>query len=109
MAFAAAYDAGDWPFAKPIEVVQKAGEVLYIPTGWHQAHVNLEETVALNVQIATPTHMPLDRDWSAHSDPETGFEWEYNWKTFQVRTDADDEDDEEADGDAAPEEVEEGA
>ena len=50
----------------------------------------------------------LNRTLSLPADDDD-VEWEYNWKTFQVRTDDDDEDVEETDGDAAPEEVEEGA
>ena len=95
-AFADRLDAGNWPFPKPLECVQRPGEVLYVPTGWHQAHVNLAESAALNVQLATPTHVPLDRDWSQHGDPESGAAWEFNWKTLQVRTEPEEEEDDEA-------------
>ena len=104
-AFADRLDAGNWPFPKPLECVQRPGEVLYVPTGWHQAHVNLAESAALNVQLATPTHVPLDRDWSQHGDPESGAAWEFNWKTLQVRTEPEEEEEAADEATEAPAQV----
>ena len=36
------------------ECIQRAGEAIYIPAGWHHAVVNIGETVALAVQKSGP-------------------------------------------------------
>lgn len=33
---------------QPIEVVQEAGEVIFIPSGWHHQVYNLEDTISIN-------------------------------------------------------------
>ena len=38
------------PF-RPLECVQQAGEVLYVPTGWHHAIINLEHAVGMAVEV----------------------------------------------------------
>ena len=65
-------------------LVQMPGEVLYVPTGWHQAQLNLVDALAVNSQIATPTHMPLQRDVVRFTDPQSGADFEVNEKTGEM-------------------------
>eukprot|EP01051_Picozoa_sp_SAG22_P002624 SAG22_NODE_119_length_19257_cov_43.260413_15_plen_607_part_00 len=41
------------PEARPIEFVQRAGDVLYVPDGWFHGTVQLEDTVGVALQIKT--------------------------------------------------------
>ncbi|KAL9958455.1 hypothetical protein ACROYT_G035470 [Oculina patagonica] len=34
--------------SKPITVIQKEGEVIFVPSGWHHQVINLEDTVSIN-------------------------------------------------------------
>ena len=36
---------------RPLECVQRPGEVFYVPTGWHHAVINLEHSVGLAVEV----------------------------------------------------------
>ena len=36
-----------WPGARPVEILQRPGEVVYVPQGWHHVVVNLELSVAV--------------------------------------------------------------
>ena len=84
VAFAAALEAdGGWAPPRPRTCVQQPGELLYVPTGWHSAHVNLGDTLAVNTQVATPTHMPLKRDVERQVDAD-GNVYEVNAKTGEV-------------------------
>lgn len=57
----------------------------YVPTGWHAAHLNVADVIGVEVPVATPTHLPLERDFFAQSDPSTGMSWETNAKSGAVR------------------------
>jgi oxalate decarboxylase/phosphoglucose isomerase-like protein (cupin superfamily) len=39
--------SSDWPHAKPIEFIQRPGEIVYVPGGWHHVVINVEDTVAV--------------------------------------------------------------
>jgi hypothetical protein len=36
---------------KPLECVQNAGEVLFVPTGWLHAVLNMEDSIGLAVEV----------------------------------------------------------
>ena len=84
-ALAERLDRGDWPYPRPLQVLLRAGDVLYVPAGWHTAHLNVADAIAVNVQIGSPTHVPLARDWRAVGADETGAEIEANAKTGEMR------------------------
>lgn len=39
---------------RPIEVIQNAGDLIYVPDGWSHAVVNIDDTVALSFQRSKP-------------------------------------------------------
>ena len=43
----AAVGSPEWPGAPPVEILQRPGEVVYVPQGWHHIVVNLETSVAV--------------------------------------------------------------
>lgn len=44
--------------ASRIQFVQKEGETVYVPAGWHHAVLNLECTVCVTQNFASPCHYP---------------------------------------------------
>ena len=43
-------DWGQGSAARPLECIQREGELLYVPEGWYHATVNLGDTVAVASQ-----------------------------------------------------------
>ena len=39
--------AADWPYARPVHAIQRAGEIMFVPHGWWHAVLNLEHTLAV--------------------------------------------------------------
>lgn len=39
---------------RPIEAIQNAGDLMYVPEGWSHAVVNIDDTVAVSFQRAKP-------------------------------------------------------
>ena len=48
------------PEQRPIECTLKAGEVIYVPSGWWHAVLNLEDTIAVTQNFVGPFnfHVP---------------------------------------------------
>ncbi len=45
--------APDWPYARPVEAVQRAGEIMFVPHGWWHAVLNLQHTLAVTQNYAS--------------------------------------------------------
>jgi hypothetical protein len=48
---------------RPLECVQRAGEVAFVPTGWNHATINLEPTVGMAYEVGDS----CPPQWSAKS------------------------------------------
>ena len=53
--------AADWPHARPLEAIQAAGEVMFVPNGWWHAVLNLEHTVAVTQNYVSSAN--FDAAW----------------------------------------------
>ena len=40
---------------KPYDCVQEAGTILFIPSGWHHATINLEDTIGIAIELGGAT------------------------------------------------------
>lgn len=49
---AALQDKGQFPHfqeaCQPLEIIQEAGEIIFVPSGWHHQVYNLEDTISIN-------------------------------------------------------------
>lgn len=67
----------EWPDAwRPIEVIQKPGQTVFVPNGWPHVVLNLELTVAVTHNYASE-HGPFERMWQEveTEEPEFAERW----------------------------------
>lgn len=58
----------------PLEVIQEAGEMIYVPGGWWHMVLNLEDAIAVTQNVADTSNFPLvwndmQRSKSRHAEP----------------------------------------
>lgn len=62
-----------WPMAwRPVEVLQRRGEVVFVPAGWAHLVINLSLTVAVTHNYACE-HGPFERMWQQVVEDEPSF------------------------------------
>ena len=54
--------------ARPLECIQREGELLYVPEGWYHATVNLGDTVAVASQRLHQSAADMLNSLSAHPE-----------------------------------------
>ena len=45
--------------SRPLECNQQAGDILYVPSGWHHATINVGDTAGIALQVIPPLHSLL--------------------------------------------------
>ena len=48
--------APEWPYARPIECIQRRGEIMYVPNGWWHAVLNVSNTLAVTQNFVSTSN-----------------------------------------------------
>lgn len=47
------------PHQRPLEIMQRPGDVIYVPAGWWHLVLNLDDTIAFTQNYVSPSNLPL--------------------------------------------------
>ena len=62
-------------FPKPMDCVQKPGEIMYVPDGWWHAVLNLDHTVAVTQNVVTTARFPKAWRMTKRGRPKMSAQW----------------------------------
>eukprot|EP00049_Salpingoeca_infusionum_P006253 m.103978 g.103978 ORF g.103978 m.103978 type:complete len:418 (+) comp13248_c0_seq9:455-1708(+) len=65
----------EWPHAKHIEFIQEAGEIVFMPGGWHHVVINITDSIAVTQNFCTVTTFPVIWRRTVHGRPKLSQRW----------------------------------
>ena len=64
-----------WPTHRPLNAVQKPGDVIFVPAGWWHAVLNLDLTVAVTHNYAAASNFDAVWRHTKHGRPKLSVKW----------------------------------